>query len=444
MKALGETQFSRRSDGHIAWRRGTGDAQDVLVFQAAFYPMDCLDDAPVSMWSRRMVQMGRMLVFDRRGVGESDPIDPKAPPTPRDWALDAVSILDDAGIDRCAVVGFHDGGLAAVHLAAEFPGRVSKLVLVNTFALFSPTSDFPQAGIAEYREQFRRIAEEGPAAPVDLWDLVAPSVADDIELRAWFNKVGRTGASPSTATALTHAMADWDVRNLLLQVQAPTLVVHRAGNRFVAVEQARYLASAIPGANLAEVEGIDHLTFVGDVDALFDPIEEFLTGSRDRRPDRMLATILFTDLVSSTEQLASLGDRRWRGLIQEHDMVAATVVAEHDGRIVSSTGDGILAMFALPANGVRAAAALRDRLASKQLRMRAGLHTGEIEVVGDNVTGLAVYVAARVMAHAAAGEILTSHAVPPLVVGADLEFLDVGPVELKGVPGAWRLARAII
>jgi class 3 adenylate cyclase len=321
-----------------------------------------------------------------------------------------------------------------------YPQRISALVLVNTFARMAAAPDYP-AGV--------------PGTVLDMWltntdnqwggdpgfEVNAPSVAGDRELGAAFTRYLRLSASPGVARDTRQVLHTLDVRDILPAVQAPTLVIHRRGDRMIHLDAGRYLADHIPGARLVELPGDDHLFYFGDSDAIVDEIEEFVTGVRRVEADRVLTNVLFTDIVRSTELTARLGDRRWRVLLDEHDRVVASLVDRFQGNVVKTTGDGVLATFDGPARAVRCAAAIRDSVHTLGVEVRSGLHSGEVELRGDDITGMAVVIARRICDLAGAGEIVVSRTVTDLVVGSGLSFASRGAQAqiLKGVPGEWQL-----
>jgi class 3 adenylate cyclase len=436
---LGPTRYARRGDTHLAYRKSRSDADglDVLVMMPGFMPMSATGDAFARRFSVRLAGLGRVVMTERQGVGESDPIDPAHPPTIDDVVDDLLAVMDASGLDAPAVFGFHNAGTASVRLASRCPDRVAKLALVHSFVSWEPRADL-EGVEARWRERFAHEVEHGPSGELDMLSIVAPSKTSDDAFRSWWDDVGRRGASPRSALAMSQADSAWDVRGDLVAVTAPAIVVHRVGNRFVPVSHARYLAQRLADATLVELPGDDHLGNVGDVDAMFDPVEEFFTGRAARR-ERSLAAVLFTDLVDSTGHAVRAGDRGWSRLLAEHDQVTREIVTTNGGEIIKSTGDGILAVFVSPAAAIRAARSIQVQLASRDLRMRAGIHAGEVERLAGDITGIAVTIAARVMGHAGADEVLVSGAIPPLVAGSELEFDDRGEVELKGVPGSWTL-----
>jgi class 3 adenylate cyclase len=351
-------------------------------------------------------------------------------------------VLDEVGSQRAAIMAQLDAGPTALLFAATRPERTSALVLVHTSARFAAASDYPIGGTPEEIQaalaEFDRLWGSDELAA-----LLAPSRAGDARFLRWFATWQRASASPKDAQLFLRAMAEVDVRPILPLVQTPTLILHRRGFELVPIEHGRYLAEHITGARLIELPGSDvDLTWETPELAL-DAIQEFLTGVRRTvEPNRVLATVLFTDIAGSTERAARLGDRRWRELLEIHDELARRLVEQFGGQLVKTTGDGILATFDGPGRAIRCAAALGDELAGIDLQIRAGLHTGEIELRDGDVGGIAVHIAARVMATAAPGEILTSSTVRDLVVGFDITMTDRGPHPLKGVDGTWQLFAA--
>ncbi len=432
MNEFGPTQYAKRSGHHLAYRVRDGQGRPVLTQMGGFIPMSAAD-GPARAWVEPLASYGHTVLFDRWGVGESDPIDPSQPPTLDDAADDAVAVLDAVGIDRAAFIGGYDAGPVGIRVATRHPERIDALVLAHAFVCWAT------AHRQDFSEQYEAIVESGPQGDVDPVALAAPSAAGDEDFRHWLDDAGRRGASPATAVAITTAQQGWDVRGELGDVRCPTLVVHRTGNLFVTVEEARLAAERIPDAHLIEVPGVDHIPWVGDVDSLLDPIEEFLTGRRAGVIERALAAVLFTDIVDSTRRAADTGDRGWKQTLTEHDDVAVRSVVAHGGELIKSTGDGVLAVFPTPGAAIHAAAGIRDRVRRLDLEIRAGIHVGEIERIGDDIAGMAVNIAARVMDQADAGEVLVSGAVPPLMAGSGTDFDDRGSHGLKGVPGDWQL-----
>jgi len=352
---------------------------------------------------------------------------------------DLEAVVNAAGLERPAIFGVSEGGPMSSLYAATHPRRVSSLILFGTFARMLSAPDFPH-GIREdaldrWAEVIRR--DWGKAVALNMW---APTRVGDREFERWWARLLRQGTSPSGAIALMDLYREMDVRSVLPAIDVPSLVLHRTGDRMIPVGQARYLAEAIPGARYVELPGEDHLPFAGDLDAVLDEVEEFLVGSRGAtESERALATILFTDIVGSTEKAAELGDRGWRALLERHDAAVRRQLALHRGREVKTMGDGFLATFDGPARAIRCACALQDEVAGLGIEVRAGIHTGEVELIGEDVGGMAVNIGARIGALADGGEVLVSSTVRELVVGSGLEFADRGAQTLKGAPGEWRL-----
>jgi class 3 adenylate cyclase len=327
----------------------------------------------------------------------------------------------------------------AMLFAATYPERVSALILVNTAARHLRDVDYPWGLPADRMARFLQRMEELWGTG-DLVDVTAPSVAHDPRFRRWYGRYERASMGPSACATMYATQFERDLRGVLPTIRVPTLVLHRAGNRHLRVGHGRYLAEHIPGARYVELPGEDHLFFTGDTEAVLAEIEEFLTGARSPgEVDRVLATVLFTDIVGSTERAAALGDRAWRAVLDTHNGIVRRELDRHRGREVKTAGDGFLATFDGPARGIRCASAVRDEIRPLGIEIRAGLHTGECELMGDDVGGIAVHIGARVAGAAGAGEVLVSSTVKDLVAGSGIRFADRGLHVLKGVPGEWRL-----
>jgi pimeloyl-ACP methyl ester carboxylesterase len=378
-----------------------------------------------------------VISFDKRGTGLSDPA-PHAP-TLEESVDDLRAVMDAAGSERADILGISEGGTMAALLAASHPARVSALVLYGTYARVLEAPDYPQGVTEGALSMLVEIHDKGWGEGVALgaW---APSRRDDAQLRQWWARLQRLAASPGMVRNIFALYPRVDCREVLPTIQAPTLVVHRRGDRMVNIELGRYLADHIPGAKLVELEGEDHFFFTGDADAIVDEIEEFLTGVRPVPPvERVLATVLFTDVVGSTERAADLGDERWRSLLGAHHAQVRRQLDRFRGNEVNTTGDGFLATFDGPARAIRCATAIRDAVRGLGLEVRAGLHTGEVEMSDGDIAGIAVHPAAQVAATAQPGEVLVSRTVVDLVAGSGLTFADRGAQSLKGVPGEWQL-----
>jgi class 3 adenylate cyclase len=410
------------------------------MISGSFGHVDALwEDPAAALFLRTLASFAQVIRFDRRGTGASDPVPLEQLPPWESHAEELAAVLDEVGSDRVALMAQLDGGPLALFFAATRPERVSAVVLSNTTAKFAAADDYP-IGIPHEVAEALVVQVEQAWGTEALASLQVPSRADDARFRRWYAKLQRAMASPSAVAAYARAIFQIDVRALLPLIQAPTLVLHRRNGQLPPIEHGRYLAQHIPGAKLVELPGVDGPMMWETPELALDLIEEFLGGvRRPAEPNRVLATVLFTDIVDSTKLASRLGDRRWRELLNTHDDVSGQLVEEFNGRLVETTGDGILATFDGPGRGIRCAAALGAELRGIGIQIRAGLHTGEVELRGDGVGGIAVHIAARVMAAAGSGEILTSRTVRDLVVGSDIALQDHGTQPLKGVEGTWEL-----
>jgi class 3 adenylate cyclase/pimeloyl-ACP methyl ester carboxylesterase len=377
--------------------------------------------------------------FDRRGTGGSDPLPLDALPPWESFVEELDCVMHTVGSERAAIMTSYDAGPMGMLFAATKPEHTAALILVNTGAKYVASDDYPMGVPAEAADELNRTM-------ADRWGsdqhvvLQVPSRADDERFRTWYAKKTRSIAGPAAAAAYFRAMFTADARSLLPAIHAPTLVLHRTSYRFMPLEHGRYLADHIEGASLVELPGSDGPLYWDHADEALDAIEGFLTGVAPSAPtDRVLATVLYTDIVDSTQQLARMGDARWRGILDTHDDLAGRLVDENGGRFIKSTGDGVLATFDGPGRGIRFATGFRQQLHPLDLSIRSGIHTGEVEVRGSDVGGMAVHLAARIMAEAHDGEILVSRTVKDLVVGSDLVFEDRGVHHLKGIEGEWQL-----
>jgi class 3 adenylate cyclase len=347
--------------------------------------------------------------------------------------------MDAAGSERVALVGTLEGGPMATLFAATYPERVSALALYATFARATWAPGYDWAWPAEVRKsRMDRYVEQWGEGHVVAG--VAPSELEDPSFMEWAGRLERLAASPSTIRRMMDLIGEFDVRDILPSIRVPTLVLHRRDDAFIKIEHSRYIAQRIPGARYVELEGSDNMFSLGDSEALLGEIEEHFTGARhEHEPDRMLATVMFTDICDSTRRAAEMGDRGWRFLLERHDALFRQALDRHRGREVKRTGDGFLATFDGPARAIRCAASVAEAMGSLGIEVRAGLHTGELEVMGGDLGGLAVHIAARVMDRASPSEVLVSGTVKDLVVGSGIDFEERGEHELRGVPGEWRL-----
>jgi class 3 adenylate cyclase len=433
------THYAKSDDGTSIAYQVHGDKPLDLVFVPGFvsHLEVAMEEPSVARFVRRMSAFSRFAFFDKRGQGLSDR--PGRPPTLEESMDDVKAVMDAAGFERAAIFGISEGGPMSMLFAATYPERVSSLILYGTYARMVKSEDFPD-GVPDYAlDRWAEMVKKEWGGPVGFrfW---APSAVGDAEMEDGWARLLRQGTSPAGAIDLINLYREIDVRSALPTIGVPTLVLHRVGDQVVRAPQGRYLAESIPGARYVELEGEDHLAFAGDQDALLDEVEEFLVGSRSGgEAERALATILFTDIVGSTETAARLGDRRWRDLLESHDATVRRELAAHRGREVKTMGDGFLAVFDGPARAIRCAVAIRESLRQIGIGVRAGIHTGEVELMGEDVGGMAVNIGARVGALGGEGEVLVSSTVKELVVGSGIEFEDRGTHTLKGAPDEWRL-----
>jgi pimeloyl-ACP methyl ester carboxylesterase len=437
-----ETRYAKSGDVNIAYQVAGNRPLDLLYVPGWMSNVEAMWEMPsMARFLERLMAFSRLILFDKRGTGLSDRVPNTELPTLEQRMDDVRAVLDAVGSERTALFGHSEGGNMCMLFAATYPERTTALVTLSVFARRIRTEDYPWAPTAEERDANAREVEArwGRLGAEDV-EFYAPSRAGDQDFVDNLATYLRRSASPGAAAALLRMNSHIDVRDVLPTIQVPTLCLHRVGDRDVNVEEGRYIASRIPGAKFVELPGADHWLSAGDVERLADEIEEFLTGVRPiAEPDRVLATVLFTDLVGSTQKAAELGDRRWRDLLREHDRVVRDELARFRGREVDTAGDGFLATFDGPARAVRCACAIREPLRQLGLEMRAGVHTGECEIDRAKVRGIAVHTGARVAALAEPGEVLVTSTVKDLTAGSGIEFEDRGGYRLKGVPGEWRV-----
>jgi pimeloyl-ACP methyl ester carboxylesterase len=432
-----ETRYAKSGDVHIAYQVSGSGPIDLVLIPGFLSHLDADWDNPVvSRLLRRMETFCRLIRFDKRGTGLSDRV---RIPTLEERMDDVRAVMDAAGSGKAALFGYSEGGPMSILFSATYPERTTGLMIYGSYARRVSAPDHPCGMSAEEFDAFTaRLQREwgGPAAI----DVFAPSRAGDPAARQGFGNYLRISGSPGAMMEIMRMNREIDIRPVLPAVRVPTLVLHRTGDRLTHVDQGRYLAAHIPGARLRELGGEDHIWWVGDGNAVVDEIEEFLTGSRHvHEPDRVLATVLFTDIAQSTERAAALGDRGWRELLEKHQAMVRRQLANFRGREIDTAGDGFLTSFDGPARAVRCAAQIVAESSSIGLEVRAGVHTGECEWMGDKLSGLAVHIGARVASKANPGEVLVSGTVKDLVAGSGLQFGDRGLHTLKGVPGEWRI-----
>jgi pimeloyl-ACP methyl ester carboxylesterase len=433
-----ETRYAKSGELNIAYQVA-GDGPFDLVYVPGWISNVELnwEEPALAHVLERLASFSRLILFDKRGTGLSDPVPLDRLPTLEERMDDVRAVLDAVDSSQAAVFGFSEGGLMSILFAATYPERTTALALFGVFAKRQWSPDYPWAPKPD--ERVREIAdlERNWSDRMDLDDL-APSEDDAFKER--LATYYRRSASPGAGAALMRMNTQLDVRDVLPTIQAPTLVLHRTFDRDVNVEEGRLIAREIPGARFVELPGDTHTLWAGNPDEVVDEIEEFLTGARrGPEPDRVLATVLFTDIVGSSEQATKLGDRRWRELLERHHALVRTQLERYDGRELDTAGDGFLATFDGPARAIRCASAVVRGVAGLGLQVRAGVHTGECELFAGKVAGLAVHTGARVAALAGAGEVLVSQTVKDLVAGSGIEFEGRGTHVLKGVPGEWNV-----
>ncbi|MEA2283587.1 MAG: hypothetical protein QOK21_4194 [Solirubrobacteraceae bacterium] len=433
------TRYTRSGDTSIAYQvHGDGPLDLVFVAGIVSHIEQLWEDPALARVLERQAEFSRLILMDRRGTGLSDPL--AGPPALEDEVEDLTAVLDAVGSERAALHAYSAAAPFAIRFAAKHPERTSALILYAGFARTTRSDDLPWLDTREQREA--RIARmlETWGDGRQLLEQLAPSAVGDERLLAWLARLQRLSASPGGMAALSRMLGDVDVRDALGGLRVPTLLLHRRGDRMIDPRHSEYLAAHIPGAKLVWLEGEDSLPTLGDTEAFLGEIEEFLTGGRRGDVQRPLLTVLFTDICGGTQLAAQLGDKRWRDLLAAHHAAVRREVERFDGREVKTIGDGFLVVFAgAPSRAVRCAGAIVGATSALGIAVRCGLHTGECELMGDDVGGMAVHIAARVCGLAAPGEVLASGTVYGTVVGSGLDWEDRGTEQLRGVPGQWPL-----
>jgi class 3 adenylate cyclase len=433
-----QTKYARSGDLSIAYQVVGDGPIDLVHIPGIVSHVDLAwENAGYRRFMERLSSFGRVIVYDKRGMGASDPV--AEPPSVEERVDDTRAVMDAVGVERAAIFGCSEGALLAAFFAAAYPQRVSHAILYGSFARIRPDPpEYPWGFEDELIQELAEGVTEAWGEGVML-TILAPSLLGDERARAWWGRYERASTSPRTTLVLAGANFVLDIRDVLPSVRVPTLVLHRTSD-ILPIEGARYVAEHIPGARFVELHGDDHWPWLNDPDEVCDHVEEFLTGTR-REPetDRVLATVLFTDIVGSTERAAELGDSRWRELLDTHESIVRTQLERHHGHEVKTTGDGFLATFDGPARAIRCARETVAGLREEGIEIRTGIHAGECERRNGDIGGIAVHIGARVMANAGPGEILVSSTVRDLTVGSDIAFEDRGSHALKGVPGEWRL-----
>lgn len=435
-----ETHYAQSGDVNIAYQVVGDGALDLVFVMGWVSHLEYFWEEPsFARFLTRLASFSRLILFDKRGTGLSDRVPIRELPTLEQRMDDVRVVMEAVGSKSAALCGVSEGGPMCSLFAATYPEKTNALVMIGTYAKRIWDTDYPWAPTQEQREEFYEEMQREWGGPVGLEER-APSVAHDPHFREWWATYLRMGASPGAALALTKMNADIDVRHVLPSIRVPVLVIHRAQDQCLKVEEGRYVASRIPGAKYLELPGVDHLPFVGDQDAILDEIEEFLTGVRHASDyDRVLATVVFTRLTDAPAQAARVGERQWRDLLERFMSHARRELELFRGREVEMLEGDLLATFDGPARAIRCASAILDAAARLGIRVKAGLHTGECDVMDHKVGGIAVSIGAHVVEQAANGEVLVSHTVKDLVAGAGIGFLERGTHILENVPGEWRL-----
>ena len=441
MAQFPRTRYASCSEVDIAYQTLGDGPTDVLVLPGPSIPIDTIDAEPsMYRFHRRLASFSRVIRIDQRGVGMSSRVS-RDVIGPKFWAQDAIAVMDAVGSEQATILAPGFASMTGLVLAADYPERVSNLVIINGAARTLRADDYPMGFDIVDEDPYTTVAMEPDALDqgFDMLGFIAPSMVDDHAFRGWWDMAGNRAASPSMARAIILTVRHCDVRDTLDRISAPTLVLHREDSEFCPVDNGRYIAEHISGARFVELPGADALYWVGDTAPMLDEIEEFVTGVRGSFADRVLTTIMFTDIVGSTERAAQLGDGRWRNLLDNHDTLVRHELERFGGLEVNTAGDGFVASFPSPSAAIACADSLIDAIRVLDIEIRVGIHAGEVEVRGDDVAGMAVHIGARVAALAGASEVLVSSTVRDIVTGSRHRFADRGEHNLKGVPGQWQL-----
>jgi class 3 adenylate cyclase len=434
-----ETQYARSGDVSIAYQT-LGDGPIDLLFAPGWISQveHVWEEPSLRRFFERLASFSRLIIFDRRGTGLSDRLTDGF--NTDDELDDVLAVLDAAGSERTAVITYAGGGGVGALLAAREPERVSALIMYTSIVSATRAPDYDWTHTPEQRRAFVDAIAENWGEAVEL-EQFAPSRSGDRAFQRWVQRMQRLAASPGSVRAIFNSGEDMDVREVLPTIRVPTLVLHRRGDKTIDLRHSRYIADHIPGARLVELEGDDTFFWVGDADALLDEVEEFLTGGRSGGElTRALLTVMFTDIIAATRHAAALGDRRWRDTLERHDAIVRRELHRYGGREVKTIGDSFLATFdGPPSSALRCASAIADAVRECDIEVRIGLHTGECELLGSDVGGMAVHIAARVVDLAGPSQVIASGTVRGAVVGSPFEFDYLGWKELKGVPTEWPL-----
>jgi len=439
-----ETRYARSGDIHIAYQVIGSGPFDLTFVDQWFSNVDAQWRLPAfARFLERLAEFSRVIVLDKRGTGLSDPVPLGGLPTLEEWMDDVRAVLDDVGSERTALLTGAGSTYLALLFAATYPDRTAGLAIVDGYARLTSADDYLPGRPAKVPDGHVEGVRAGWGKGILLQSL-APEQAKDPILLKGFAEFERQSTSPGMAAAMIRMLYEADLRHVLPAIRVPTLVITHRDSALVPADAGRYLATHIPGARSVELPGSENLMSVGDTERIIEEVQEFFTGTRPiREPDRVLATILFTDIVGSTQRAAAIGDRAWRDVLNSHHAIVRRELERFRGREIDTAGDGFLAVFDGPARAVRCARAIAEEVSGIGIEIRAGLHTGEIEIIGDDIAGLAVHIGARVAAQAQGSEVLVSSTVKDLVVGSGLRFEDRGTHTLKGVPDPWHLFRAL-
>jgi len=443
MAVESRVRYAKSGDVHVAYAASGAGALDLLLVPDGAIPIEAMGEQPnFARFIERLEAFSRVIRYDRRGTGLSDPPAPGEPPTLEQWTDDATIVLDAVGSGRTALLGMAEGGFLVSLLAAMHPERVHSLVLVNATPGISAEPFRAWGSAAGALDRLKGLVDSSWGETDWGIELFAPSAASDHEYAEWLRRAVRRAMSPAIAAALFDVAYQSDIRDILPVISVPTLVIHRSGNAYLTIEHGRYLAEHIPGATLVEVPGEDHVPYLGDQEPILGAIEEFLTGTRaSRTPVRMLTTVLFTDIVGSSETASRLGDGPWGDLLREHHEIVRRELSRFRGREVDTAGDGFFAVFDGPAQAVRCACAIQEAVRPLGIDVRAGVHVGECEVVDGKPAGIAVVIGSRLASLGTGSEVLVSGTVRDLAAGSGIRFDDRGATTLKGVSDEWRIFR---
>ncbi len=436
-----ETRYVRSGNVNVAYQVLGDGPRDLVLVPGWVSNVELFWEEPsAARFLKRLASFTRLILFDKRGTGLSDRVVDM--PTLETRMDDVRAVMDAVNSERAVLLGYSEGGAMCMLFAATHPMRTVALITIGSFARRIWTREHPWGPTPEERDEYIEQTVRGWGGPVGL-EPRAPSVAHDLRFREWWARFLRMSASPGANAELLRMNSEIDIRHVLPAIRVPTLILQNVGDRVISVECGRYLGRQIPGARYVELDGIDHLPFVGNADEILDEIEEFLTGVRPSHEfDRVLATVLFTDIVGSTEWVARLGDHAWQDLLGRYYVLIRKELARFRGHEMDTAGDGVFATFDGPARAIRCAENIRDHVRDLGIEIRAGLHTGEVELTGHKVGGIAVHIGARVAANAEPGEVLVSSTVKDLVAGSGIRFTDRGSHVLKGIPGEWHLFAA--